>query len=229
VLFLFVFTYLIFLFAGCHQSSENRIVKIKDGSPEKLVRYTLDKPKGNMYENEMKTITSLSYGKNRSMLMSYTNKKLIELEKQMGDSIDLTELKYMPNLKSIDFFGIKVEHIEALLNKPSLTRLSLWETGNSDISVVGDLINLSTKLNKINGTTFEIEYYDNSVPAKFHDFYSWESKHFVLVKSQKTAQKEALTGSIQGENKQYTYIKYSKPEERFMQFPNTGTQIKGYI
>lgn len=55
--------------------------------------------------------------------------------------------------------------------------------------------NYSTKLNKIDGMTFEIEYYDNSVPATFHDFYQWDGKQFILIKSQKMTQEDALTGS----------------------------------
>ncbi len=43
----------------------------------------------------------------------------------------------------------------------------------------------SIKLNKINGTTFGIEYYDNSVPATFHEFYKWDGKQFVLEKKEK--------------------------------------------
>ena len=46
----------------------------------------------------------------------------------------------------------------------------------------------STKLNKIDGTTFEIESYDNSVPATFHDSYQWDGKRFVLLKSQMTGE-----------------------------------------
>jgi hypothetical protein len=87
----------------------------------------------------------------------------------------------------------------------------------------------STKLNKINGTTFEIEYYANSVPATFHDFYKWDNEQFVLSKSQKMAQEEALAGSIQDKNKQYTYVKYGKSEDGYMQFTKTGTRIEGYV
>lgn len=46
--------------------------------------------------------------------------------------------------------------------------------------------NYSTKLNKINETAFEVEYYDNSIPATFHDFYQWDGNQFVPLKSEKT-------------------------------------------
>ena len=54
----------------------------------------------------------------------------------------------------------------------------------------------STKLNKINGTTFEIEYYNNA-EGTFHDFYQWDGKQFVLIKSQKMTQEDALAGLLQ--------------------------------
>jgi hypothetical protein len=57
----------------------------------------------------------------------------------------------------------------------------------------------STKLNKINGTTFEIEYYNNA-EGTFHDFYTWDGKQFMLSKSQKMTQEDALAGSIQDKN-----------------------------
>jgi hypothetical protein len=43
----------------------------------------------------------------------------------------------------------------------------------------------STKFKKVNKTTFEIEYYDNSGSATFQVFYNWDGKEFVLTKSQK--------------------------------------------
>lgn len=49
----------------------------------------------------------------------------------------------------------------------------------------------STKLNKINGDTFEIEYYNNA-EGTFHDFYNWDGKQFVLLKKQKITQEEDL-------------------------------------
>ncbi len=43
----------------------------------------------------------------------------------------------------------------------------------------------SAKLNKIDGTTFETEYYDNSVPATFRNIYQWDGKQFVLLSNKK--------------------------------------------
>ena len=44
--------------------------------------------------------------------------------------------------------------------------------------------NYSTKLCKINGTTFEIEYYNNA-EGTFNDFYQWDGKQFIPLKSEK--------------------------------------------
>lgn len=49
----------------------------------------------------------------------------------------------------------------------------------------------SAKLNKIDGTTFEIGYYDNSIPATFQDSYQWDGKQFALFKSQKMTGEES--------------------------------------
>lgn len=99
----------------------------------------------------------------------------------------------------------------------------------SDLFISNRTGNYSTKLNKINGTTFDIEYYDNSVPATFHDFYQWDGKQFVLINSQKMTREDAMTGSIQDKNNHYIYVKYGKSEDGLMEFTRTGTQINGYV
>lgn len=77
---------------------------------------------------------------------------------------------------------------------------------HSNLFISDRTANYSTKLNKINGTTFEIEYYDNSVPATFQDFYQWDGKEFVLSKSQKMTQEDASERSFQDENTESTKV-----------------------
>jgi bla regulator protein BlaR1 len=52
---------------------------------------------------------------------------------------------------------------------------------HTDLFISNRTGNYSTKLNKIKGAAFEIEYYDNSVTAAFHDLYQWDGMQFVLA------------------------------------------------
>ncbi|MEA4822237.1 MAG: hypothetical protein VB122_08455 [Erysipelotrichales bacterium] len=61
---------------------------------------------------------------------------------------------------------------------------------HTDLFISNRTASYSTKLNKINGNTFEIEYYDNSVPATFYDFYTWDGKQFVLIRNQRMNQED---------------------------------------
>lgn len=97
-----------------------------------------------------------------------------------------------------------------------------------DLFISNTTENYSTRLNKINGDTFEIEYYNNA-EGTFHDFYKWDGKQFVLMKSQKMSREDALADSGQDKNKQYTYVKYGKSEEGFIEFTKKGTQIEGHV
>jgi len=125
------------------EKSHTGIINITDSSLEKLIRYELNKPQGPLYEEELKGIKNISFQRNGSMLLSYKNDKLIALEKEMGDSIDLSELKYLPNLESVGFYGIKVINPRGLKYAQNLESLSMWDVGNKDIEVLKYLSNLT--------------------------------------------------------------------------------------
>ncbi len=56
---------------------------------------------------------------------------------------------------------------------------------HTDLFISNRTGSYSTKLDIINGTTFEIEYYDNSVPATFRDIYQWDGNQFIIIKEEK--------------------------------------------
>ncbi len=177
---------------------------------------------------------------------------MIELSDEYGKIISTTDISkmYSDQLKFNSSFNIEFDDynddgdLDFTIGQYASSNGNLYEiftlrkSGEIEELPIKDHSNLfiskrtgyySTKLNKINGTTFEIEYYDNSVPATFQNFYKWDGKQFVLGESRKMPHEGASADNIDDINKQYTYVKYGKSEEGLIRFEKTGTQIEGHV
>ena len=132
-----------------------------------------------------KTISTTDISKMYSCPLIFTSSFKIEFDDYNNDGdLDFTIGQYASSNGNVyRIFTLKKDgKIEELQIKDSSELFISKSTGY-----------YSTKLNKINGNAFETEYYDNSVPATFHDVYKWDGKQFVLEKSQKMTQDEALS------------------------------------
>ncbi len=132
-----------------------------------------------------KTISTTDISKMYSCPLIFTSSFKIEFDDYNNDGdLDFTIGQYASSNGNVyRIFTLKKDgKIEELQIKDSSELFISKSTGY-----------YSTKLNKINGNAFETEYYDNSVPATFHDVYKWDGKQFVLEKSQKITQDEALS------------------------------------
>ncbi len=123
------------------------IVTFKDNNLEQLVRKTINKPIGDLFQDDVADITDLdseNYGNTIKDLSGIENLvNLTSIELNDNEISDISGLKSLTNLKVVYLNHNEISDISVFRNLPELQYLELGNNKISDISIITSLPNLT--------------------------------------------------------------------------------------